>query len=508
MLLKILFPMQKNKSLYNLKSFNSNFYLYLTVICFISFACAQAWITRHRIPEWDEAVYIGIGKFLFSIGHAGLFESIRPVVLPIILGFFWKLRLSPFFCGVALEILISSILAILTCKLSSNLFKYKNDFVPSAILAASPLFIFYSTHIYTEIPSTLFAVLAFYAFINKSFKRAGAWAGLAALTRFPQCILLIIFTISLIYDGYLNKNIKIALKNLFKLLCMAFAVFTPTLIFNLAMHHEGAFNIYEAVVGPLVSAGRAMSWTLEHRTSFDNYIYYFLSAIANQWILAFSFFGLFSLINNKIVDRFSKNSFLFCVGIYLIYYSLIPHKEDRYFLVILPFIAILSSHGLETIFLYFKKSRLVKSHQVPVFSLVLMIIFMNAKVHFMKEKSYPELKIWLPTSTIVEDYFKYFKKYPAKGILLTSDPRVAVYTDLRYEPYYAFYAGEALSIYRELTKRHKVGGILFSPWAFECPDHNILCQNDKVKLIEEIMKNKILFQKKYYGFSWYILKPK
>lgn len=491
----------------SLKSFNSSFYLYLTIICFASFACAQIWVSHQRILEWDEAVYIGIGKFLFSCGHSGLFESIRPLVLPLILGFFWKLKCSPIFCGELFVVLCASILVILTCRLSSKLFKYKNDFVPSAILATSPLFIFYSTHIYTEIPSTLCAVLAFYAFINRSFKRAGAWAGLAFLTRFPQGILLIIFSVSLIYDGCSNRNVKTALKNLFNLLSTAFIVLAPTLIFNFVLHHKETSSIYEAVFRPFLSAARAMDWTLVRRNGLDNYAYYLLNAIANQWILIFAFFGLFSLIKNKSVDRFSKNSFLLCVGIYLAYYSVIPHKEDRYFLVILPFIAILSSHGLEAIFLYFRKNRLIRSHQVPIFSLIFLIIFMSARIHIVKENCYPELKIWLPTSNIVEDYYKYFDKHPTRGILLTSDPRVAAYTDLKYEPYYVFYVKDALAVYQDLLKRHEVGGILFTPWAFECPERGILCQNQKIRLFEEIMKSRVLFRPKYFGVFWYILKP-
>ena len=40
--------------------------------------------------RWDESVYMGMGKYIYSNGQIGLWEDIRPIVLPLILGLFWK----------------------------------------------------------------------------------------------------------------------------------------------------------------------------------------------------------------------------------------------------------------------------------------------------------------------------------------------------------------------------------------------------------------------------------
>ena len=63
-------------------------------------------ITATKVHQiiWDEAVYIGMGKFLFSFGKAGLWESIRPLGLPLLLGAIWKLKLD--------TILFAEILAV------------------------------------------------------------------------------------------------------------------------------------------------------------------------------------------------------------------------------------------------------------------------------------------------------------------------------------------------------------------------------------------------------------
>ena len=53
---------------------------------------------------WDSAVYIGIAKFLFSAGHLGFMEIIRPIGLSLLIGPLWKLGID--------VILASRILAI------------------------------------------------------------------------------------------------------------------------------------------------------------------------------------------------------------------------------------------------------------------------------------------------------------------------------------------------------------------------------------------------------------
>ena len=54
-------------------------------------------LTKFHFILWDEAVYIGIGKFMFSYGSAGLFEIIRPLGLPLILGSLWSVGLKHIF---------------------------------------------------------------------------------------------------------------------------------------------------------------------------------------------------------------------------------------------------------------------------------------------------------------------------------------------------------------------------------------------------------------------------
>src|SRR3989338_11534568 len=43
-----------------------------------------------HVVFWDESVYIGMGKYLYSDGTIGLWEDLRPIFLPLILGALWE----------------------------------------------------------------------------------------------------------------------------------------------------------------------------------------------------------------------------------------------------------------------------------------------------------------------------------------------------------------------------------------------------------------------------------
>ena len=52
-------------------------------------------IQRYHFVLWDEAVYIGIGKYIWSAGNIGLWEEIRPLGLTFLFGAVWKLGFNP-----------------------------------------------------------------------------------------------------------------------------------------------------------------------------------------------------------------------------------------------------------------------------------------------------------------------------------------------------------------------------------------------------------------------------
>ena len=59
------------------------FLLFIVVKIFSLFVSHDIW--------WDSSVYLGIGKYIYSSGEAGLWEPSRPLVWPLMLGFFWEM---------------------------------------------------------------------------------------------------------------------------------------------------------------------------------------------------------------------------------------------------------------------------------------------------------------------------------------------------------------------------------------------------------------------------------
>src|ERR1041385_3997390 len=102
---------------------------------------------------WDSAVYLGIGKFIFSAGQAGLFEHIRPLLFPFILGIFWKLFPAPIITGLLFEILLSTLAAYLTFDLGKKFLGEKEGAIAGTLVAWSSILMVMSAQLYTEIPA-------------------------------------------------------------------------------------------------------------------------------------------------------------------------------------------------------------------------------------------------------------------------------------------------------------------------------------------------------------------
>jgi len=127
--------------------------------------------TYHEV-WWDSGVYIGMGKFLFSYGANGLWEHIRPPLLPLALGILWWIGLDPLLFGRLLEIAFFGGIVGLTFLLAKEWFGEKEAIWSSLIVALSPIFFYLSFHPYTEIPSVFFILLSLWL-----LKKHSGWAG-------------------------------------------------------------------------------------------------------------------------------------------------------------------------------------------------------------------------------------------------------------------------------------------------------------------------------------------
>ena len=185
------------------------------VILLLFFVINLLTIPNYTIVWWDSAVYIGMGKYIYSFGNSGFWEASRPLVWPLLLGFFWKVGLNAVFFGRLLELLFAAGCILLTYLIGKQIFNRKTGILSALFLAFSPTFYFFSTISLSEIPSLFFALISIYFFINKKYFLTGLFSGLAFMTRFLESLVFI--AILLIFILYSKKN-KDFINNILKIL--------------------------------------------------------------------------------------------------------------------------------------------------------------------------------------------------------------------------------------------------------------------------------------------------
>ena len=287
---------------------------------------------------WDSSVYIGMGKYIYSAGEVGLYEASRPLVWPLMLGFFWKLGLDVILCGRLLVLIFGVGTIILTYLMAYELFDRKIALLSSLFLAFSPTFFFFNSIIFTGIPSAFFVMFGLYLFIKKRYKFSGLFFGIALMTRFFQVFF--VFPVYL-FGFYLVYKKKLRLKQLLKSVIFLLIPLLPYLILNSILFND---LLYPFLLQSYMV--RFTGWVFHQPFSF-----YFVSLARENIIFLFSVVGLVFVLRKERLARIIPFVFLLA----FIPYNLIPHKEMRFLLPLLPLLSILAVYGIVQFSSFFKK---------------------------------------------------------------------------------------------------------------------------------------------------------
>ncbi|MBL7056227.1 glycosyltransferase family 39 protein, partial [Candidatus Woesearchaeota archaeon] len=285
---------------------NYIFSILLLLFLFIYFLAVQSDLW------WDSAVYIGMGKYIYSAGESGLLEPARPVILPLFLGFFWKLGLDSAFYGKLLSILFSLGILILTYLITLKIFNKKIALLSAFFLSLFPVFFLFSNLSLTEIPSTFFLLASVLYLIKNNYKASGFLLGISLMTRFFQVFAVIAIFSFLFYNYKKNK-----LKKQFLDFTVYFSVpVTLYLIVNYFLYSNPFYPFLQQVF-----------LTLNTGTIYSQPIYfYFLGLFRGNFLVIFSVLGICYLLKKP-----SKNNILILT---LFLFSFVPylfiaHKEMR-----------------------------------------------------------------------------------------------------------------------------------------------------------------------------------
>ena len=451
--------------------------------------------TKFMVVLWDESVYIGMGKFFYSLGSVGLFEPIRPVILPLFLGFGWKLGLDVILFGKLLALFFSIACIYLTYLLAKDFFGEKVALLSSIFLAITPIFFLSSIQVMTEVPSAVFGLLAVLFFVRKNSPwLVGFFCALCFLTKFPQGLLFPCLFIAYFFV-YKRKKLLVSLS---KFVVSFLLTVLPYLVFN--------FFMYKDVFYPFVSAS-VHQGNVVHKvfdgsllSLFHNIFFYIVEPLMDNFLFVFLFFGLFFVFRKKLFRRFSIKTIFVILFFFLVYFSFLVNKQYRFSLVFLPFFAVLASFGFVELV---KRIHRMRESRRRWFVFVF-FVFVVVSLFFVLYKDV-NLYSWRigEESPIQKEFFRFFVDKDANCIL-TTDPVPVAYSNNLFIPYYdtIFVADK---VYDEFSDRCDY--IIYTPEPFPCEFFGSDCFEIKAGLFNKINSSReLVFYNEYYGQPYYIFR--
>lgn len=430
---------------------------------------------------WDSGVYIGMGKTIFSGGESGLYEHIRPPLVPLILGGFWSLGLDPALFGRLLEIALMIGVVFLTYLLAKEWFSEKIALLSALTISISPIFFYLSFHQYTEIPSVFFALLSLLLIVKKRYLLSGISLGLCFLSKFPAGIMLVVIGLFLLIHKQWKEGILVG---------AGFSLpVIPYFLFN--------WIYFASPIGPLFAAqdtiNRALGCNVIRAQPFWQYF--------NWLIFSETKLHLFGLVGAVVLFKnWNKKWTLFslCLIVPLLYFLPLSCRDYRYLTLFLPFFAMLTSLGV--VYLFEKITKQNKWFYTLIF--ILGIFMLNTTILFYTANEKTALN---PAEEI---YFNYPNTIQAQKEIWTSNPIHAAYTDTKlHKLYYPVYdQGLALDFYEYLQKNpDKIGAVLLDNCGggIICPPNDTVCEQRTAQTIQYLDKNMKRTLDLSHGHCWY-----
>ncbi len=297
------------------------------------------------VLSWDGSVYVGMGKFLYSHGAVGLWEVFRPVGMPVLLGFAWKVGIDPYVFGIVIAILSHLGIGWILYKMGEKIMPFAGLLAASVFLF-SPIIFIYSNVPMSDIPSAFLALAALAvasaAKNNRAYFFAGFLSALAFLFRFSQGLIVVAIAIVIIVQACQSLTWT---ERLFKIVrhgaIYALGFFVLVAPYFIAMYHFYG----DPLIG--LKEGNAIIKhfpTLYHKgTWFYLKNIYLLSPLLYFALIPF---GLLFTRVRKIVFAPVLWATLITFVIYIVYFSHEPHKEIRYAFAFVPYLALLAGAGI------------------------------------------------------------------------------------------------------------------------------------------------------------------
>ncbi|MBU2637518.1 MAG: glycosyltransferase family 39 protein [Nanoarchaeota archaeon] len=432
-------------------------HLKIYLVLLAAFIAQLFFVFKEHPIWWDSSIYLGMGHYIYSLGAVGIWEPIRPLVWPLLLGFFWKTGLNDIFMGYVLGIIFSLGSVFVAYHIGKKLHNEDAGLIAALILAFTPVFFESFFMNLTELPSIFFALLAVYLFLDKKHLMAGAFAGISFLTKFPNGILIaILVIIALIY---------FKAKDAGKIFAGSLVVIIPYLVFNYIMYGN-ILNVFIEADAIVKNAG---TWLFS-----GPWYYYIIELLKQNPLYVLALVGAYELITRKkyIIPALG---FLF-----LAYFSIHVHKEIRFGILMLPYIAVMAGFGIKSLF---KQKWII----LPVLFVVLTVFAFNLPSDY-------------GLSNEAEGYLSFLEGKDVEGEVLTMQPAVNLYSSKAVIPmYYPVFNAELADKWIDYIKKdaNKISYVFIDTCegGMVCAPEDSICNEKKEELA--------MFLKETFNIAYY-----
>ncbi|MFB6190144.1 MAG: ArnT family glycosyltransferase [Candidatus Nanohaloarchaea archaeon] len=354
---------------------------------------------------WDSAVYTAMGKWIFSSGSYGFWENFRPPVLPFLLGLSWRLGLPELGFPRLLSAGISTAGLALVYHGSKDVFDSEVALLATGVLAATHTYFYFSLKPLTGVPAALLIFAGFYLVQKKRPLGGGLALGAAFLTRFPSALAGPAAVGYLLLRGYREGELRERFRD---------SILVTAGFFALA----GAYlAVQYQFFGDLLSPfQRSVSITAGAGNSYLFGLIYMLKAVRANPFLLLAPAGIYFAAREGEVDYGS-----FAIGFLLFYgfFTSFPLKIERYMLLFLPLMALLSARGLTGVRQYLPQ----KKYFVKAAFIALLLVFSFNATFSLNSHSWDDPRQQRFFSEVSE----------LEGTVASNDPRVVLYGDFRYQ---------------------------------------------------------------------------
>ena len=422
---------------------------------------------------WDSAVYVGMAKYIWSSGAVGIWEAQRPLLFPLLLGFFWKMGLDIVMVGKFLTLFFSLGSVLLVYLIGIRIGNRAIGHLSALFFALDPIFYKYMGHILLSIPALFFGLCGIYFYVcYREKERSRRWLYLSsfflALSMLTRYMFVLLF-IGVALDTFLNifryrlqkKRFQNAITSFFQLILIFILVTFPYLLFNMIRYGNFLYPFIKKLSHMKASA----------LIMLDQGNFYYLTHLPNlSPILLFVVFGLVIVfLTFRLKNPFNVVSYVLLISLF--FFTVFSVQEERYALVFLPFAYLLTFYGISYCF----KKRKVRKYVI----LIILVALFTPWAAIQKTRAY----LPLDTSWEESQFYNFFadNQYDGMAIAATS-PFPAYFSDVKIVPLYVGYQASMSGQLDYLTVNENISYFQFIYENISCAKDNIYCQSAQQEL--------------------------